>query len=110
MVDPTTEVIGAQAGGTDSGPSATAFPASADGAPTPDEGWNGQPTRVLAGSSMPPPSTAFLPSTGTRQGAGLVSTGDGVSPFQQLIHVELRLNSCGTREAWRRQPAQRGNP
>lgn len=79
-----------QAGGTDSGPRETAAPTFADGVPTRDERWNGNAT----GGRSPgifPPITIRLPSTGAR---------NGLSPFRQPNHIELRLDSCGTRKAW----------
>ncbi len=93
--DSTTEAIIAQARGTDSGPSEAASPTPADGAPTSDEGWNGHATRGWV-PRMFTPTTIFLPSPGTR---------NALSPFQQSIHIELRLNARRTRQAGRRQPA-----
>ncbi|OBF12569.1 hypothetical protein A5730_03185 [Mycobacterium sp. ACS4054] len=51
--DVTSEMLVVQAGGTDNGPSGTASPTPADGAPTADEGWNGHTTRYSALATCP---------------------------------------------------------
>lgn len=51
--DVTAEALVVQAGGTDNGPSGTASPTPADGAPTAHEGWNGHTARYSALAMCP---------------------------------------------------------